>query len=80
MIVRNIIKRRKIAAKRRKGRKFTAPFGIQMADILANRLYNGYDANGKILSPNQLFNHPKSVSLDEDTLVKVIREARRKNN
>jgi len=78
VMVRNIIKRDRIAAQRRKGRKLVGPDVIKMADILAYQLYNGYESNGQILSPGQLFNHPKRVILNEETLLELIKEERRK--
>ena len=71
-VIRNFVKRKKVSARRRKGRKILGPRVIQMADVLSNRLFHGYDYNGDILTPDKLINHKKRVIVDEDTLLKMI--------
>lgn len=74
VIIRNLIKRDRIYAARRKGRKLVGPKAIEIADILAYELYHGRDPNQNNLSLDQLFGHHKRVMVDEEIILKSIRE------
>jgi len=76
--VKNYIKRRRVASRKRKGERVRGPRMIQMADILANSLYNGQDGEGaKIENPKTLFRHAKGVSLDESILFKLMKKEKK---
>ena len=48
-----------------------------MADILSNMLYHGYDSKERKLSPDKLSEHRKRVNIDEETILRMIRDRKK---
>jgi len=74
VMVRNLIKRDRISAARRKGRKLVGPRVIEIADILSHELSCGMDYDQTPLSREQLRDHQKRIILDEKSILEAIGE------